>query len=103
MWELSLPIGVDRDHEYSNPTVGGESKLLEKVRVLGWRIFVSGCDGDPLFDHQVELVKMLEHKCVQVVAHFGVGDFHGVLYKDPAKAKAWFRVVKDFISSCLEA
>jgi acetyl esterase/lipase len=100
MWELSLPIGVDRDHEYCNPTVGGGSKLLEKIKVLGWRIFVSGCDGDPLFDRQVESVKMLEHKCVQVVAHFGVGDFHGVLYKDPAKAKAWFRVVKDFISSC---
>ncbi|KAE8022390.1 hypothetical protein FH972_008192 [Carpinus fangiana] len=100
MWELSLPIGVDRDHEYCNPTVGGGSMLLEKIKVLGWRIFVSGCDGDPLFDRQVELVKMLEQKGVYVSGHFGVGDFHGVEYGDPTKAKAWFRIVKDFISSC---
>ena len=64
MWELSLPIGVDRDHEYCNPTVGGGSKTLEKIKVLGWRIFVSGCDGDPVFDRQVEFVKMLEQKGV---------------------------------------
>jgi len=105
MWELSLPIGVDRDHEYCNPTGGGGSKLIEKIRVLGWRIFVSGSDGDPLFDRQVELVKMLEQKCVQAVAHFGVGDCHGgeVEYFDPTKAMPWFRLVKDFISSCLDA
>jgi acetyl esterase/lipase len=72
----------------------------EKIRVLGLRYFVSCCDGDPLFDHQVELVKMLEQKGVHVAGHFGVGDFHGVEYDDPTKAKAWFRVVKDFISSC---
>jgi acetyl esterase/lipase len=100
MWELSLPIGVDRDHEYCNSTVGGGSKLLEKFKALGWRIFVSGCDGDPLFDRQVEFVKMLEQKGVHVSGHFGVGGFHGVEYADPTKAKAWFRIVKDFISSC---
>jgi acetyl esterase/lipase len=100
MWELSLPIGVDRDHEYCNPTVGGGSKLLEKIKVLGWRIFVSGYDGDPLFDRQVESVKMLEQKFVQVVAHFGVGGCHGVEFSDPQKAKALFRVAKDFILSC---
>jgi pimeloyl-ACP methyl ester carboxylesterase len=36
MWESSLPIGA---HEYCNPTVGGGSKLLEKIRVLGWRYY----------------------------------------------------------------
>ena len=61
---------------------------------------MSGYDGDPLFDHQVELVKMLEQKGVHVASHFGDGDFHGVEYDDPTKAKAWFKVVKDFISSC---
>ena len=33
---------------------------------------MSGCDGDQLFDHQVELVKMLEQKGVHVAGYFGV-------------------------------
>ncbi|KAM4075289.1 hypothetical protein ACB094_10G158200 [Castanea mollissima] len=40
IWELSLPIGVDRDHEYCNPMVGGGSQRLERIRLLGWRILV---------------------------------------------------------------
>lgn len=60
MWESSLPVGVDRDHEYCNPTVGGGFKLLEKIKVLGWKIMVTGSDGDRLFDRHMEFVKLLE-------------------------------------------
>ena len=52
MWELSLPIGVDCDHEYCNPMVGGGSKLLEKIMLLGWKVLLTGCDGDQLFDQR---------------------------------------------------
>lgn len=99
MWELSLPVGADRDHEYCNPRVSGKSTLLEKIRVLGWRVLVSGSYGDPLFDRQIELVKMLEEKGVQVVDHFGEGDFHGVELKEPSKANALFSICKSFIHS----
>ncbi|KAF5480325.1 hypothetical protein F2P56_001085 [Juglans regia] len=101
MWELSLPVGVNRDHEYCNPTVGGGSKLLERIKVLGWKILVTGCDGDQLFDHQMEFVKLLETKDVGVVAHFGEGGFHGVDLRDPVKAKALLVICKDFVLSCL--
>ena len=97
MWELSLPIGVDRDHEYCNPTVGGGSKLLEKIRLLGWKVLVTGCDGDHLFDHQVKLAKLLEEHGVHVVGHFGVGGCHGVDFHDSSRGKAFLEQVKNFI------
>ncbi|KAK7855141.1 carboxylesterase 1-like [Quercus suber] len=97
MWELSLPIGVDCDHEYCNPTVAGGSKLLEKIRLLGWKVLVTGCDGDLLFDRQVELVKLLEEHGVHVVGHFGVGGCHGVDFHDSSRGKAFLEQVKNFI------
>ncbi|CAL5431523.1 unnamed protein product [Camellia sinensis] len=66
LWKLSLPIGADRDHEYCNPTVGSGSAALEKMKLLGWKVMVTGCDGDPLIDRQMEFAKMLEKKGVEV-------------------------------------
>ncbi|EXC20857.1 Carboxylesterase 1 [Morus notabilis] len=90
-WELALPIGVDRDHEYCNPTVGGGSKAVVLIGSLGWKVMVTGWDGDPLYDRQVELAKMLEAKGVRVVAHFG---HHVVEIIEPCKAKIPFSVIK---------
>ena len=99
MWDMSLPIGVDRDHEYCNPTVMGGSKLLDQIKRLGWKVLVIGCDGDPLIDRQIELVRMLEAKSVQVVGHFSVGGYHMVHVTDPSKAEALHAVLKGFIFS----
>ena len=68
MWELSLPIGVDRDHEYCNPAVDGGSQRLEKIRLLEWRVLVIDCKGDTLIDRQIELVKMMEEKGLVVAS-----------------------------------
>ncbi|KAL4604297.1 hypothetical protein ACB092_10G183300, partial [Castanea dentata] len=99
MWELSLPIGVDCDHEYCNPTVGGGSKLLEKIKLLGWKVLLTGCDGDRLFDRQVELMKLLEEHGVHVVGHFGVGGCHGVDFHDSSRALYLFFVLISFFLS----
>lgn len=96
MWELSLPIGVDRDHEYCNPTAGGGSEVLNQIRLLGWRVFVNGWDGDQLIGRQMEVVEMLEEKGVYAVGHFGVGGYHGV-DMEPVKAKALQLLIKSFI------
>ncbi|XVF09741.1 hypothetical protein REPUB_Repub07fG0121700 [Reevesia pubescens] len=99
MWDLSLPIGVDRDHEYCNPTVDGATKQLEKIKLLRWKVLVNCCDGDPLIERQIELVKLMEGKGVQVVRNFRMGGFHGEEDLDLSKAHAMHMVLKDFIMS----
>jgi acetyl esterase/lipase len=98
MWELSLPIGVDRDHEYCNPTVGDGVGGLDRVRKLGWRVLVSGCDGDPLMDHQMALARVIEEKGVVVVRSFTEGGCHGSEVRDLIKQKQLHDLIKDFIS-----
>ncbi|KAE8665500.1 carboxylesterase 1-like [Hibiscus syriacus] len=63
-WELALPIGGDCDHEYCNPTSGKGPTLLGNLASIGWRVLVTGCDGDPLIDRQLRLVKLMEEKGV---------------------------------------
>ncbi|TKY45085.1 Carboxylesterase 1 [Spatholobus suberectus] len=99
LWELSLPVGVDRDHEYCNPTVGNGPARLEMIRRLGWWVLVTGCGGDPLVDRQVQLVRLMRRKGVRVVGHFTPGDYHGVQDSEPLKAKELYRVMKTFISA----
>lgn len=98
MWELSLPLGVDRDHEYCNSTVGDGVGVLDKVRELGWRVLVSGCEGDPLMDHQKVLARVMEEKGVVVVRSFTAGGCHGVEVRDLVKQKELHNLIKDFIS-----
>ncbi|XP_030533144.2 carboxylesterase 1-like [Rhodamnia argentea] len=102
MWELSLPLGATRDHAYCNPTVDGGSKLsdgVDKMRSLGWRLLVTGCDGDPLIDRQVELAKMLQEKGAIVVRDFREGGRHGIEVREPDKIKPLVQTVKAFLST----
>ena len=99
MWELSLPIGSDRDHEYCNPTVGSGSSQLEQIRLAGWQVLVTGCNDDPLIDRQMELVKVLEKKCVAVIGSFHDGGYHGAQLLDSTQVKAIFAILKNIIYS----
>ncbi|KAM3736390.1 hypothetical protein ACB098_10G160000 [Castanea mollissima] len=100
MWKLALPIGVDRDHEYCNPTVGGGFDHFDQIRELGWWVVVTGCDGEPLIDRQMELVEMLKKKGVKVEAQFNEGDYHGVELMDATKANALFVFLRHFLEKC---
>ncbi|KDP22356.1 hypothetical protein JCGZ_26187 [Jatropha curcas] len=97
MWELSLPVGADRDHEYSNPMAGNWSRMCECIRGVGVRVLVTGCYGDPLIDRQMEFAKLLEENEVGTVAHFTEG-CHTVELVDSLKADSLFLVIKKFMS-----
>ncbi|CAJ1952587.1 unnamed protein product [Sphenostylis stenocarpa] len=99
LWELALPVGVDRDHEYSNLRAEKWNEKLVRVRDQGWRVLVSGNGGDPFNDREKELVEMLEEKGVKVVSDFEEEGFHGVEYRDESKAKRLIEEVTRFVSS----
>ncbi|XP_065869520.1 carboxylesterase 1-like [Euphorbia lathyris] len=96
MWELSLPVGYDRDHEYCNPMTASSSSS-KFIREAGLRVLVLGAYGDPLIDRLVEFAKMLEENGVMMVAHFGEGS-HGVELFDSLKAELLFSILKDFFT-----
>ncbi|KAL1816372.1 hypothetical protein DCAR_0520759 [Daucus carota subsp. sativus] len=98
MWNMSLPVGVDRDHEYCNPLIGGGSVNIERLRVLGWRVLTCGGSGDHLIDKQMELHRMLEEKGVQTALYLGDG-YHGMELMEPSKADGLIEAVKQFVSS----
>ncbi|KAK1364466.1 putative carboxylesterase 8 [Heracleum sosnowskyi] len=95
MWLLSLPLGSDRDHEYSNPLIGCNPKIRRLPRCL-----IRGFEGDPLVDRIKGLVKMLNASGVQVVAKIDYGGFHGAEIVDESKLQELCLQIKDFIYSC---
>ncbi|KAI4324948.1 hypothetical protein MLD38_030389 [Melastoma candidum] len=101
MWELALPVGSDRDHEYCNPTVDSNTGLaaLEKVRSLGWKVLVTSGGDDPMVDRHYELVKMLEEKGVWVASRFSEGYLHGFEVHKREWGKILVHIIKDFVSA----
>ncbi|KAG6382839.1 hypothetical protein SASPL_157443 [Salvia splendens] len=95
LWDMALPIGVNRDHEFSNPCKG----LMEVDKIVseGWRILVTGYEGDLLIDRQMELAKLLKEKGVMVVEDFREGGFHGIEFSDQSFARALYPVLNNFI------
>ncbi|KAL3834530.1 hypothetical protein ACJIZ3_009266 [Penstemon smallii] len=101
MWDMCLPIGVDRDHEYCNPMVGIKSKILMKVKDQGWKLLVIGCNGDPLVDRQIEFMRMIKDKGLDVIGEFSDGGCHSCEFMDESKAKILFGIVKNFVLSIM--
>ncbi|KAI4351843.1 hypothetical protein L6164_006152 [Bauhinia variegata] len=97
MWELGLPIGSNRDHEYCNPMVGNDGGgQFDAIKRLRWQILLCGVDGDPLIDRQKELEKMLKSRGIHVREHYGEG-CHAKEFLDHTKTEALFYVIKDFL------
>ncbi|XP_028768564.1 carboxylesterase 1-like [Neltuma alba] len=99
-WELSLPVGVDRDHEYCNPMAESGCKGIDEIDRLGWKVIMFGSYGDPLVDREMELVKALEEKGVEAKRYFEGEYKHADFSKEPTKAlaKQLYERIKKFIT-----
>ncbi|KAI3955641.1 hypothetical protein MKX01_021957 [Papaver californicum] len=78
MWELGLPVGVNRVHVYCNPFVVGVDENLERKLRFIRRCLVTCSNEDPLVDRDIEFSKMLEGKGVKVVSWVEEFGFHGM-------------------------
>lgn len=93
MWSLALPLGADRDHEFSNPTLPSD-----KIGRLP-RCVVIAYGGDPLVDRQRAFVRMLESRGVHVASVFHEGGSHAIELFQPEAARDLIDWVRHFISS----
>ncbi|KAL4186942.1 hypothetical protein AMTRI_Chr09g16360 [Amborella trichopoda] len=93
MWELALPKGADREHEFCNP-MKPSSAVGRLPRCMVW-----GHEGDPLSDRQKSFAEFLEGERVVVVARFLEGGSHAVELFDPRKARYLLSQVKHFVES----
>ncbi|KAJ0238190.1 carboxylesterase 120 [Hirschfeldia incana] len=98
-WELCLPVGANRDHEYSNPTVGDGPKQMDIIGRLGLKVMVSGGGLDPMIDMQRDVAKLMKEKGVDVVERFTDGDVHGAELGDPTKSETLFASIRNLIYS----
>lgn len=101
LWELALPVGVDRDHEYCNATVGMTSERIGRIKDLGWKILVTGHRGDSLIDRQIEFVKLFEENGVPIVSNFLEGGYHGIEVHDVSKLEILVQQIKEFVSQTI--
>lgn len=99
LWALALPEGADRDHEFCNPMVGGNSEKIGRLP----RCLIRGYGGDPLVDRQREVAKMLEEHGVHVVVKFDEDGCHAAELFDPKEARGLYKDVKEFVSSAFAA
>ncbi|XP_026380211.1 probable carboxylesterase 9 [Papaver somniferum] len=97
MWELGLPVGVNRDHVYCNPFVVGVDENLERKLRFMKKCLVTCSNEDPLIDRDIQFVKMLEEEGVKVVSWIEEFGFHGMAHSHPVKAQEMLQVVRDFI------
>jgi acetyl esterase/lipase len=90
---LALPLGADRDHEFSNP-----AKAMAPEALAGLpRCMVSGSDGDPLIDRQRGFAAWLQDSGVDVVVKTDWSGFHAAELFIPAKAEELFAAVREFV------
>ncbi|CAO2838939.1 unnamed protein product [Amaranthus hypochondriacus] len=98
MWNFSLPRGANRNHPYSNPSIYGFSKW-DKIKKLCWKVAFLACDGDGLFDKQVEVFTLMKKYGVNVIGNFDEGGYHGLYIHETIQFQKIFKLIRIILSS----
>uniref|UniRef100_J3LM24 Alpha/beta hydrolase fold-3 domain-containing protein n=1 Tax=Oryza brachyantha TaxID=4533 RepID=J3LM24_ORYBR len=96
LWELALPLGADRDHEYCNPETmlaGVEAARLRKLPPC----LVLGRRKDPPRDRQRTLVEALQKAGVTVEAQLDGAGYHAMELFKQDRAAEFIAQVADFV------
>lgn len=91
LWRLALPARADRDHEFCNPLTAVAAH--EDIVGLLPKCLVTGHGQDPLMDRQLELVRQLKGRGIDVVSRFDEDGYHGVEFADPLKRQELFQMI----------
>eukprot|EP00257_Ricinus_communis_P001461 XP_002511754.2 probable carboxylesterase 9 [Ricinus communis] len=94
IWDLSLPIGTDRDHPYCNPTVAGPHKI--KMSMLEKCLMISSC-GDSMHERRQELASMMVKSGVNVQSWFHDAGFHNIDSVDEQLPRNLLNIIKEFV------
>ncbi|KAF5737725.1 hypothetical protein HS088_TW13G00614 [Tripterygium wilfordii] len=73
--------------------VGDVPELLEKVKLLGWKVMATSGDRDLSIDRLIALTKLMDEKGIKVETHIGAGDHHGADIGDPSKYVYIWRLI----------
>ncbi|KAJ1297931.1 hypothetical protein BS78_01G416200 [Paspalum vaginatum] len=96
LWELALPVGADRDHEYCNPET-----MLARVGAARLRrlppCLVLGRRKDPPRDRTATLVAALQRAGVDVEARLDGAGYHAMELFKPNCAAEFTAQVADFV------
>uniref|UniRef100_A0ACD5WXR1 Uncharacterized protein n=1 Tax=Avena sativa TaxID=4498 RepID=A0ACD5WXR1_AVESA len=96
LWELALPFGADRDHEYCNPDSMLAGVSAARLRRLP-PCLVLGRKKDPPRDRQRVLVEALREAGVDVEARMDGAGFHAMELFKPNCAAEFNAQVADFV------
>ncbi|KAG0458749.1 hypothetical protein HPP92_021877 [Vanilla planifolia] len=94
LWELALPLGANRDHEFCNPmAVEPEEEVVRRLP----KCLVRGYVQDPLVDRQREFARMLARRGVRVVALLEEEGHHAIEIFKASKAAELVEQVGAFV------
>lgn len=95
MWEMALPEGAGRGHEFCDAAAKANGAAAGMLP----RSLVRGNAGDPLIDRQREFAGLLQAAGVDVVERLDNDGHHAVELFNPAEAQRLFDDVRAFVCS----